>query len=105
MMSFSVARRAREIAIRMAFGAPAWNVVRMVMREVETLVVLGIAIAIPSYFALSGLIGSQLYGISSGDTGTLGGAVLLLTGVALLAGLLPALRAARQDPMLVLRYE
>ncbi len=105
VMSFSVARRAREIAIRMAFGAPAWNVVRMVMREVETLVVLGIAIAIPSYFALSGLIGSQLYGISSGDTGTLGGAVLLLTGVALLAGLLPALRAARQDPMLVLRYE
>ncbi len=105
VMSFSVARRAQEIAIRMAFGAPAWNVVRMVVREVGTLVVLGVGIAIPSYYALSSLIGSQLYGISSGDTGTLGGAVILLTVVALLAGLLPALRAARLDPMLVLRYE
>ena len=104
-MSFSVARRAREIAIRMAFGAPAGNVVGMVMREVGTLVGLGVAIAVPSYFALSSFIGSQLYGISSGDTGTLGGAVLLLTVVALLSGFVPALRAARLDPMLVLRHE
>ena len=105
VMSFSVARRASEIAIRMAFGAPAGNVVGMIMREVGTLVGLGIAIAVPSYFALSSFIGSQLYGISSGDAGTLGGAVLLLTVVALLAGFVPALRAARLDPMLVLRYE
>ena len=105
VMSFSVARRAREIAIRMAFGAPARNVVRMVMREVGLLVGLGIAIAIPSYIGLSRLIGSQLYGISAGDAMSVGGAVALLTTVALLAGFLPARRAATLDPMHVLRYE
>jgi ABC-type antimicrobial peptide transport system permease subunit len=105
VMSFSVARRAREIAIRMAFGAPAGNVVRMVMREVGLLVGLGIAIAIPSYLGLSSLIGSQLYGISTGDIPSVAGAVVLLGFVALLAGFLPARRAATIDPMRVLRSE
>ncbi len=105
VMSFSVARRGREIAIRMAFGAPSWTVVGMVMREVGVLIGIGVALALPAYVGVSRLIGSQLYGITTSDAASVTGAVVLLSAVALLAGFLPARRAAQVDPIEALRYE
>ncbi len=105
VMSFSVARRSREIAIRMAFGAPSWGVVGMVMREVGLLIGIGVAVALPAYVGVSRLIGSQLYGITTSDAASVAGAVVLLSAVALLAGFLPARRAAQVDPIEALRYE
>jgi predicted permease len=105
VMAFMVARRSREIAIRMALGAQSGNVVWLVMREVLLLVAGGIAVGLPASFALSGLVRTQLYGIEPNDPASIVLAVLLLSVVAILAGYLPARRAAAYEPVRVLRSE
>jgi predicted lysophospholipase L1 biosynthesis ABC-type transport system permease subunit len=101
----SVARRSREIGIRMAMGAETAAVVRMVLREVALLAVIGIAIALPATWWLTQLVRSLLYGVEPRDPLTLGGSALGLLVVAVLAGALPAVKASRLDPVKVLRYE
>jgi predicted permease len=105
VMAFAVARRTREIGLRMALGAQRGVVVWMVMREALTLVAIGLAIGIPAAYALSRLIASQLYSVKPTDLGVAAGALTILSLVAAAAGLLPARRASAIDPIRALRYE
>ena len=105
VMAFLVTRRAREIGIRMALGAQRANVTWLVMREVLVLVACGIAAGVPLALALTGLVRAQLYGIEPGDPRSLALAALVLAAVSILAGYLPARRAASYDPVRVLRYD
>jgi predicted permease len=105
MLAYTVARRTREIGIRMAIGAARINVLWLVMREVLLLLVIGICLALPISWALSKYIQSQLYGIQPSDPWSIGLAVAVTASVAALSGYLPARRATRVDPMLALRYE
>jgi len=103
--AYSVARRTNEIGIRMALGADRQNVLRMVLRGSLIQVGIGLAIGIPAALAASRLIANQLYGVKTYDPLILGIAVLVLTACALLAGLIPARRAASIEPMEALRTE
>jgi predicted lysophospholipase L1 biosynthesis ABC-type transport system permease subunit len=105
VMSFTVMRRIREIGIRMALGAEEGRVLRLVLREVALLALLGMAVGLPSAMALGRLVSSQLYGLSPADPPTLVMATGVLAAVALVAGYLPARRAARVDPLTALRHE
>lgn len=105
VMAYTVARRSREIGIRMALGAFRGNVLWLVMKEVLLLVGVGLAIGLPAAWGLSQFVQSQLFGVPPTDPLTLAAATALLLGVAALAGFLPANRAAGIDPVHVLRYE
>jgi putative ABC transport system permease protein len=105
VMAFSVAQRTQEIGVRMALGAQPGDVVRMVVRQGATLVLLGLAIGgVAAYFTAQLLAGS-LYGVSPHDPSTFVLVPLLLALVALLACLVPAHRATKVDPMIALRAE
>jgi ABC-type antimicrobial peptide transport system permease subunit len=105
VMSYTVARRTREIGVRVALGAAAKDISWLVTREVILLVGMGVASAVPVLWGLTRLVESQLYGVTPLDPPTIALAIGLLAGVAALAGLLPARRAARIDPLVALRYE
>ena len=105
VMSYSVAQRTREIGIRMALGAEQGKVIGMVMREVLTLIAIGVGVGVPAALLLTRVVKSQLYGLQAHDPWTLGLATGLLAMVACAAGYIPALRASRVDPMKALRYE
>ncbi len=105
VMAYTVARRTREIGIRMALGALQGNVLWMVMKEVAMLIGAGVIVGVPLAIALSSLVKSQLYGLAAYDPQTLVAATLALILVAGLAGFVPALRASRIDPTRALRYE
>ena len=105
VMSYAVAQRTREIGLRVALGADGRSVLMLVLREVAVLAGLGIAIGLPGGYGLGKLIESQLFGLSARDPLTFFAATLALVATAFVAGLIPALRAARVDPMTALRYE
>ena len=105
LMSYAVARRTHEIGIRMALGAKGGDVLWMVMREILTLVLIGIAIGLPAALAAMQLISSMLFGLTATDPLTICVATLFMIAVAAFAGYLPARRASRVDPMVALRYE
>jgi len=105
VMAYSVARRRREIGIRMALGALEGKVVWMIMREVLVLAALGVVVALPAAFGLTRFVRSQLYGVTPNDPWTMLLATVGLMLVACAAGYVPALRASRVDPIRALRYE
>jgi ABC-type antimicrobial peptide transport system permease subunit len=105
VMAFVVARRRKELGIRMALGAGPSGVVWLVMREVLVLLAIGLAVGIPSAMALGRFVSSQLYGVPSTDPWTALATMALLALVSAAAGLIPARRASQIDPILALRYE
>ncbi len=105
VLSHAVARRTNEIGVRMALGAARSNVIRMVLRETAVMIAIGVAIGVPAAVAASRIVSSRLFGVHGADPATLAAASLVLSGIALLAGYLPARRASRIDPLAALRYE
>ena len=105
VMAFVVARRTKELGLRMALGAEARSVLWMVMREVLVLLGIGIVIGLPLALALGRFVSAQLYGMKPNDPLIAITTVVVLALVATAAGLVPARRASRLDPMLALRYE
>jgi predicted permease len=105
VMAYNVARRTRDIGIRMALGAAPGDVRWQVLRETLVLVFIGIAIGVPAALAGTRLIRSLLFGLGFADPIVIVSAAALLALVAALAGFVPARRASRVDPMVALRYE
>ncbi len=105
VVSYTVARRRGEIAIRMALGAGAGDVYRLVLREGLTPVALGLAAGVAAALALGRVVQSLLFGVTAGDPLTISAVVALLAVVAAIACYLPALRATRIAPTEALRYQ
>jgi len=105
VMAFMVARRTREIGIRMALGAGQGSVVWMVLREALTLAGIGVAVGLVGSYVVTRLIQTQLFGVAPTDLLTMAGAALGIAGVSALAGYVPAKRATGIDPMIALRWE
>jgi predicted lysophospholipase L1 biosynthesis ABC-type transport system permease subunit len=105
VMAQSVARRVREIGIRMALGAQGGEVLWLVLREVAIMVAIGALIGLPAAFALTRLLTTYLFGLTPQDPLSIAGSVVVLLAITALAGFIPARRATRVDPMIALRYE
>jgi ABC-type antimicrobial peptide transport system permease subunit len=105
LMAYAVTRRTSEIGIRMALGAQRRDVLGLIVREVAWLALAGIAAGVPLALAASRLIAGMLFGLSPGDPAPIAFSTVVLLGVAILAGYLPARRASRIDPMTALRSE
>ena len=105
VISYSVSRRTRELGIRMALGAQPGSVLSMIMRETLALTLIGIAVGIPCAVATARLITHLLFKVTPYDPVTLALVPLVLIAVGALASYIPARRAQRVDPMVVLRYE
>jgi len=105
VMSYSVSRRTREMAIRMALGAGRQEVLRLVLREGLIVATVGIAVGLVAALGLSRVMAGYVFGIKSTDPLTFTAASLLLIAVALLASYVPARRATKVDPTVALRYE
>ena len=105
VMAFVVARRRKELGIRIALGAQRTAILWSVMQEVLILLSIGLAVGIPTGLGLGKFVSAQLYGIQGHDPSVAVGTMLLLTIVSALAGLIPAHRASRVDPILALRCE
>lgn len=105
VMSYTVSRRTKELAIRMALGASQGEMLQLVLREGAAVTLIGISFGLIGALALSRLMANYVYGISSRDPLTFVATSVLLAAVALFATYLPARRAAKVDPTVALRYE
>jgi predicted permease len=105
VMAFVVARRTKELGVRLALGAQRASLIWLVMKEVLFLVVIGLAVGVPSAMALGHYVSTQLYGIQSRDPWIATSTILVLAMVAAAAGMIPAHRASRIEPILALRFE
>jgi predicted permease len=105
VMAYMVQRRRREIGVRVALGAGRRSVIGMVVREALGQALIGVLIGIPIAFAAVRLLANQLYGVSAMNPLTIASATVLLVGCLAVAGYLPAWRASRLDPNVVLRAE
>jgi predicted permease len=105
VMSYAVAQRSREIGVRMALGAQRSEVMRMVVGQGVAIALGGIVVGIAAAAGLTRLMASLLYGVRPTDPATFAAVCGILLGAAVLACAVPALRAARVDPVIALRYE
>jgi ABC-type antimicrobial peptide transport system permease subunit len=105
VMAYMVAQRTREIGIRMALGATQKNVAWLVLREIVRISTAGLGVGLAAAFGIGKLIESQLFGVKASSPVVFLTSAALLSAVALLAGWLPARKAASVDPMVALRYE
>jgi putative ABC transport system permease protein len=105
LLSYAVAQRTQEIGLRMALGAQAQDVLKLVVGQGMRLVVLGVAIGLAAALLLTRVMRSLLFGVTATDAQTFGSTVLIMAAVAFLACMLPALRATKVDPNVALRYE
>jgi putative ABC transport system permease protein len=105
VISYSVLQRTKEIGVRMALGAQRGDLLRLVLGHGLVLIAVGVVAGAAGALALGRLLSGLLFGIAPADPATYAGVTLLLATVALLASLVPALRAARVDPLVALRSE
>ena len=105
IMAFTVARRTRDIGIRMTLGASPSTILRQVLRETFILMLIGIAVGVPIALVGTRLIRSMLFGLGEADPIALIAACVILASIAAAASYIPARRASRVDPMVALRYE
>ena len=105
VISYSVVRRMQEIGIRIAMGATRGSVLRLILGQQARMILLGNAIGLALAVAVSGAMRGLLYGVSPWDIATFALSCLVLTAVAFLASTAPAMRAARTDPSVAIRYE
>jgi ABC-type antimicrobial peptide transport system permease subunit len=105
ILSYAVTRRTSEMGIRIALGATAGELVRLILREASVLVLGGILAGVPAVWLLAGVSRALLYGIGSFDWPGFASALLILSLFAAIAAIIPARRAGRLDPMSALRCE
>ena len=105
VMSYAISRRTSEIGIRMALGAGRGRVIGMILRETGVMIVIGVVGGVAATFGITRLIAARLYGVTAMDPMTIAAAVGVLVAVAVIAGYIPAARAARVNPVRALRHE
>lgn len=104
-MSYNVAGRLPELGIRAALGAQRWQVIKMVMLESSSMILVGAGVGVAASYLAAHLVTTLVYGLDANDPATIAGALVLLLSTAAVAAFLPARQAARADPLVALRHE